>query len=72
MAIFFDMVEHSIEVFMDDLSIVGISFDDCLKNLKLVLKRCEKTNFVLNWEKFHFMVKERIIWGHLIYGNKLH
>ena len=41
MAIFSDIVKHSIKVFMDDFSTVGTSFDACLKNLKLVLKRCE-------------------------------
>ena len=34
--------------FMDDFSIVGASFDDCLANMGLVLKICEKTNLVLN------------------------
>ena len=66
MAIFSDMVERSIEVFMDDFSVVGASFDDCLHNLGLVLKRCEETNLVLNWELCHFMVKEAIVLGHKI------
>ena len=48
MAIFSDMVEKSIEVFMDDFFVVGASFGDCLHNLELVLKRCEETNLVLN------------------------
>ena len=48
MAIFFDMVENFIEVFMDDFSVIGSSFDECLNNLRLVLKRCMKTNLVLN------------------------
>ena len=56
MAIFSDMVERTIKVFMDDFSVVGTSFDDCLKNLRVVLMRCEETNLVLNWEKCHFMV----------------
>ena len=60
MVIFSDMVEHLIEVFMDDFSIDDISLDECLKNLKLILKRCEEINLVLNWEKCHFMVKEGI------------
>ena len=51
MAIFSDMVEKSIEVFMDDFSVIGSTFDDCLHNLTLVLKRCMETNLVLNWEK---------------------
>ncbi|XP_075082076.1 uncharacterized protein LOC142166729 [Nicotiana tabacum] len=39
------------EVFMDDFSAFGSSYDDCLKNLGKVLARCEETNLVLNWEK---------------------
>ena len=48
MAIFSDMVEKSIEVFMDDFSVIGSTFDNCLHNLTLVLKRCMETNLVLN------------------------
>jgi len=55
-----------IEVFMDDVSVFGTSFDDCLAKLALVLERCEKTNLILNWEKYHFMVKEGIVLGHQI------
>lgn len=51
MSIFSDMVEDFLEVFMDDFSIVGDSFEHCLDNLRQVLKRCEETNLVLNWEK---------------------
>ena len=63
MEIFSDMVERSIEVFMDDFSVIGSTFDDCLHNLTLVLKRCMETNLVLNWEKCHFMVREGIAKG---------
>jgi hypothetical protein len=66
MAIFLDMMEQIIEVFMDDFSIFRTSFDDCLIKLALVLERCEKTNLILNWEKCHFMVKECIVLGHRI------
>ena len=66
MAIFSDMVEKTIEIFMDDFSIMGNSFDNCLKNLRAVLARCEETNLVLNWEKCHFMVQEGIVLGHRI------
>ncbi|CAN6679116.1 unnamed protein product [Malus baccata var. baccata] len=50
MSIFFDLVERCIEVFMDDFSVFGSSFDSCLDNLSSVLQRCEETNLVLNWE----------------------
>ena len=69
MAIFLDMVEKTIEVFMDDFSVLGNSFDNCLENLKSVLVRCEETNLMLNWEKCHFMVQEGIVLGHRIYSR---
>jgi len=66
LAIFVDLVENCIEVFMYDFSIFGSTFDSCLKNLYIVLRRCVETNLVLNWEKFHFMVTEGIVLGHKI------
>ncbi|KAJ9550254.1 hypothetical protein OSB04_014299 [Centaurea solstitialis] len=66
MSIFSDMLEQSMEVFMDDFSVYGTSYENCLKNLERILKRCEETNLVLNWEKCHVMVKEGIVLGHLI------
>ena len=63
MAIFSNMVKQIIKVFMDDFSVMGASFDDCLENIGLVLKRCEETNLVLDWEKCHFMVREGIVLG---------
>ena len=66
MSIFSDMVENFLEVFMDDFSVFGYSFDNCLSNLSSVLQRCEETNLVLNWEKCHFMVEEGIVLGHRI------
>jgi len=63
-AIFADLVENCIEVFMDDFSIFGSNFDSCLENLDVVLRRCVETNLVLNWEKCHFMVTEGIVLGH--------
>ena len=57
-AIFSDFCEKIVEVFMDDFSVYGTSFDDCLSNLDRVLQRCEETNLVFNWEKCHFMVNE--------------
>ena len=49
MAIFFDMVEDIMEIFMDDFSVFGTFFDHCLHNLALVLQTCEDKNLVLNW-----------------------
>ncbi|GJR30572.1 reverse transcriptase domain-containing protein [Tanacetum coccineum] len=66
MAIFHDMIEKTMKVFMDDFSVFGDSFDSCLSNLEKMLKRCKDTNLVLNWEKCHFMCREGIMLGHKI------
>ena len=51
---------------MDDVTVYGGSFEECLINLKTVLYRCIEKNLVLNWEKFHFMVSRGIVLGHII------
>ncbi|GJR80486.1 reverse transcriptase domain-containing protein [Tanacetum coccineum] len=68
-AIFHDMVEDFMEVFMDDFSVFGNSFNQCLNNLDKMLGRCEETNLVPNWEKCHFIIKEGIVLGHKISGK---
>nr|GEV55586.1 reverse transcriptase domain-containing protein [Tanacetum cinerariifolium] len=68
MAIFHDMIKKMMEVFMDDFSIFGNSFETCLSHLDKMLKRCEDTNLCL-WEKSHFTVKEDIVLGHKISKN---
>nr|GEX06670.1 hypothetical protein [Tanacetum cinerariifolium] len=65
-AIFQDMLETSMEVFMDDFSVFGDSFDSYLANLEQMLIRCKQTHLVLNWEKCHFIVTERILLGHKV------
>ncbi|KAL6325119.1 hypothetical protein AAG906_022686 [Vitis piasezkii] len=64
--IFNDMVERIVEVFMDDITIYGSTFEECLVNLEAVLNRCIEKDLVLNWEKCHFMVQQGIFLGHII------
>ena len=71
MSIFSDFVEEVMEIFMDDFSVYGSSFEDCLKNLETVLQRCQDNNLALNWEKFHFIVTECIVFGHKISATGL-
>ncbi|GKB33626.1 hypothetical protein Tco_0873027, partial [Tanacetum coccineum] len=71
MAIFHDMIEKTMEVFMDDFSVFGDSFASCHSNLNNMLKRCEDANLVLNWEKCHFMCKEGIVLGHKISKSRI-
>jgi hypothetical protein len=66
MAIFADFINNIMEVFMDDFSVYGESFEGCLANLELVLQRCVKVNLILNWEKCHFMVREGFVLGHVV------
>nr|GEW04886.1 reverse transcriptase domain-containing protein [Tanacetum cinerariifolium] len=66
MSIFHDIIEKTMEVFMDDFSVFGDSFLSCLTNLDKMLNRCEETNLVLNWEECHFMCREGIVLGHKI------
>ena len=63
MAIFSDFCAKICEVFMDDFSVYGSSFDDCLSNLDRVLQRCEETNLVLNWEKATLWLMKALSWG---------
>ena len=65
-SIFSDMVGRFLEVFMDDFSVFGSTFEECLHHLSLVLVRCKEKNLVLNWEKCHFMVRKGIVLGHVI------
>ena len=67
MAIFSDLIENIMEVFMDDFSVSGKDFDQCLENLDKVLKRCQETHLVLNWKKCYFMVREGIVLRHRMF-----
>ena len=66
MSIFSDLVEEVMEIFIDDFSVYGSSFEYCLRNLETVLQRCQDKNLALNWEKCHFLVTEGIVLGHKI------
>jgi hypothetical protein len=66
MVIFSDLIEKVMEVFMDDFSICGKTFEGCFTNLDKVLKQCQMADLVLNWEKCHFMVQKGIVLGHKI------
>ncbi|KAL6346943.1 hypothetical protein AAG906_006003 [Vitis piasezkii] len=66
LSIFSDMVERIMEVFMDDITVYGGTFEECLVNLESVLHRCIEKDLVLNWEKCHFMVRQGIVLGHII------
>ena len=47
---------------MDYVIVYGGSFEECLISLETVIEK----NLVLNWEKCHFIVNQRIVLGHII------
>lgn len=65
------MEDDSIEIFMDDFSVAGNSFVECLAHLVQVLKHNEEKDIVLNWERCHFMVNEGIVLGHKISEKRI-
>ena len=61
-----DLVERIMVVYMDDITVYGGSFEECLINLETILHRCIEKNLVLNWEKCLFMVTQGIVLRHII------
>ena len=60
------MVNDSMEVFMDDFTLYGNSFDEALENLENFLKHCEQTHLSLSTEKCHTMMSEGVVMGHFV------
>ena len=48
MSMFSDLVEEVMEIFMDDFTVYGSSFEHCLNNLETVLQRCKDKQLALN------------------------
>ncbi|GJR50181.1 reverse transcriptase domain-containing protein [Tanacetum coccineum] len=67
-AIFQELIEDSMEVSIDDFFVFGSSFDHYLKNLEKMLKRCEETDFVLNWENATSWLRKEIALGYKLSG----
>ena len=65
-AMFSELVGDCLEIFMDDFSIFGSSFESCLSRLTRILQLCIQFNLILSWEKSHFMVQEGIALGHQV------
>ena len=66
LSIFSDLVERIMDVYMDDITVYGGSFEECLINLEIFLHRYVEKNLLLNWKKFHFIVSQGIVLGHII------
>lgn len=66
-----DMLENWMEIYVDHFLVSRNTFDQCLKTLGNVFKRCESTNLVLNWQKYYFMVTEWIVLGYRVSSKDL-
>jgi hypothetical protein len=66
MVVFSKFIKEIVKVVMDYFSVYEKTFMDCLANLDKVLTSCAEVDLMLNWEKYHFMVKQGIVLGHVI------
>jgi len=66
LGIFSDLVDDSVEIYMDDFTPYGDSFVEGLKNLENVLERCIYARVSLSMVKCHMMMEEGIVLGHLL------
>lgn len=64
--IFSDLVNDCLEIYMDDFTSYGDSFEEALTNLEKVLKRCKETQLSLSTKKCHMMMTEGVVLGHYI------
>jgi len=71
MSIFSDFITKIMEVFMDDFTMHGDSFDEWLHYLTSVLRCCIDINLVLNFEKCHFMVEHGVAPRHVVSSRGL-
>ena len=70
--VFSEMVNDYMEVFMDDFTTYGDSFDEALEKLEKVLKHCEHIHLSMNTKKCHMMMSEGVVMGHFISGGGNH
>ena len=54
------------EVFMDDFSVYGETFQEALDNLAKVLKSCQEADLALSHEKCRMMFTKGVVLGHII------
>lgn len=55
-----------VEIYMDDFSVFGDSFQEALENLEKVLLHCQEAHLALSEKKCRLMCKVGIVLGHLI------
>jgi hypothetical protein len=66
LGIFSDLIDDSVEIYMDDFTPYGDSFLEGLKNLEKFLQRCIQARVSLSTGKCHMMMEEGIVQGHFL------
>jgi len=51
LGVFADLIHDCVEVYMDDFTVYGNTFEEALSNLEKVLIRCQESNLSLSHEK---------------------
>jgi hypothetical protein len=62
LSIFLDLIHDCVEVYMDDFTVYGNTFEESLDNLEKVLKICKEVNLSLSNEKFFMLLTKGIFW----------
>ena len=66
LGIFSSLIHDCVEVYMDDFTVYGNTFEEALEILEKVLKRCDEANLSLSHEICFTMSIEGIVLGYHI------
>ena len=69
LGVFADLIHDCVEVYMDDFTVYGNTFEEALSNLEKVLIRCQESNLSLSHEKCKILLTEGIVLGHHMYAK---
>ena len=65
-SIFANISHDCMEIYMDDFTTFGFTFEEAMVNLEKVLIRCQEQNLALNSEKCFMFMQEGVVLGHFI------
>ena len=54
------------EIYMDDFTTFGVTFEEAMMNLEKIFLRCQEHNLALNNEKCFMLMQECMVLGHFI------
>ena len=65
-SIFANISHDCMEIYMDDFTKFGVTFEEAMINLQKVLVRCQEHNLTLNSEKCFMLMQEGVVLSHFI------